>query len=166
MERSDDTAKAKVIEMVKGLAIAMLSTRGLDGKFHSRPMAASEVAFDGTLYFLTDVTSGKVHDLETDPETIVTFSDHHTQNYVAMRGHGSITRDKAAIKEHWTSAARAWFPKGQDDPSIALIKVVIEDAEYWDAPSSKMVVLYDYTKALVTGQKPGNVGEHERVSMK
>ena len=86
MERSDEASKAKVIEMVKGLNIAMLSTRGLDGKFHSRPMAASDVTFDGTLYFLTDVTSGKVHDLETDSETIVTFSDHHTQKYVCHAG--------------------------------------------------------------------------------
>ena len=46
-----------------------------------------------------------------------------------------------------------------------MIKVVVEEAEYWDAPSSKMVVLYAYAKGLVTGQKPGNVGEHERVAM-
>ena len=166
MDRSDRAAKDKVMEMIKDLNIAMLSTRGPDGKFHSRPMAASDATFEGTLYFLTDIESGKIHDLETDPETVITFSDHGKQKYVALRGHGEILRDRAAIKDHWTSAARAWFPKGQDDPSIALIKVEIEEAEYWDAPSAKMVVLYAYAKALVTGQKPGNVGEHERVSMK
>ena len=29
-----------------------------------------------------------------------------------------------------------------------------------------MVVLYAYAKAIVTGHKPGNVGENERVSMR
>ena len=29
---------------------------------------------------------------------------------------------------------KAWFPKGEDDPEIALIRVTAEKAEYWDAP--------------------------------
>ena len=165
MNQHDEATRTKVMEMVKTLSIAMLSTRGTDGKFHSRPMAASDAEFSGTLYFLTDVGSGKTHDLERDPETIVTFSDRHTQQYVAIRGRGSITTDRSAIRDHWTAAAKAWFPKGVDDPSIALIKVDVEDAEYWDAPSGKMVVLYAYAKAAITGQKPGNVGENERVSI-
>ncbi len=165
MDQHDEATRTKVMDMVKDLKIAMLSTRGPDGKFHSRPMAASDAEFSGSLYFLTDVESGKVHDLETDPETIVTFSDHHAQKYVALRGRGSITTDKAAVRDHWTASAKAWFPKGVDDPSIALITVIIEDAEYWDAPSGKMVVLYAYAKAMITGQKPGNVGENERLSL-
>ena len=166
MEASDQAARDRVMEMVKDIPIAMLSTRGPDGKFHSRPMAASDSTFDGTLYFLTDIQSGKTHDLVEDPETIVTFSDPAKNRYVALRGHGTISQDHAAIKDHWTPAARAWFPKGQDDPSIALIKVEIEDAEYWDAPSGRMVVLYAYAKALATGHKPGIVGDHDRVTMR
>ena len=165
MDQHDEAVRTKVIELVKDLDIAMLSTRGTDGKFHSRPMAVSDAEFGGTLYFLTDVRSGKVHDLETDPETIVTFSDHKAQTYVAMRGRGSLTTDKTAIRDHWTDKAKAWFPGGVEDPDIALIAVAVEDAEYWDAPSGRMVVLYAYAKAVATGHKPGNVGEHERVSM-
>jgi general stress protein 26 len=151
--------------MIKDLHIAMLSTRGTDGKFHSRPMAISAVKFDGTLFFLTDVESGKVHDLENDPETIVTFSDDATHRYVALRGHGEIVTDRDAVKDHWSPEARPWFPKGADDTSAILIKVDIEDAEYWDAPAGRMVVLYAYAKAIVTGGKPGNVGDHGRIKI-
>ena len=165
MEKDAPDAKNKVMEMVKDLHVAMLSTRGPDGKFHSRPMAVSDATFRGSLYFLTDIGSGKIHDLATYPETIVTFADPGHQKYVAMRGRGTITQDKAAIKDHWTAAARAWFPKGTDDPDIALIEVELEEAEYWDAPSGKMVVLYAYAKAFVTGKRPGNVGENARVDM-
>ena len=167
MDRNDQAAKDKVMELIKDIPIAMLSTRGPDGKFHSRPMATSDTAFDGKLYFLTDIESGKTHDLETDAESLVTYSDHSANRYVALRGRGTISQDKAAIAEHWTAAARAWFPKGgKDDPSVALITVDIEVAEYWDAPSGKMVMLYAYAKALATGQKPGNIGDHDRVSMR
>ncbi len=165
MDQHEEHARTKVMEIVKELNIAMLSTRGPDGKFHSRPMAVSDAEFKGKLYFLTDVRSGKTHDLETDPETIVTFSDAKAQKYVAMRGRGTITTDKTVVRDHWTPSAKAWFPKGVEDPDIAVITVDIEDAEYWDAPSGKIVVLYAYAKAVVTGHKPGNVGEHERVSM-
>ena len=60
-------------------------------------------------------------------------------------------------------SARGWFPKGTEDPELALIRVTIEDAEYWDAPNGKMVVLFAYAKAVLTGEKPGNIGEHARV---
>ena len=66
MERNDQAAKDKVMELIKDIPIAMLSTRGPDGKFHSRPMATSDTAFDGKLYFLTDIESGKTHDLEPE----------------------------------------------------------------------------------------------------
>jgi general stress protein 26 len=39
---------------------------------------------------------------------------------------------------------RTWFPKGNADPDIAVIKVSVSQAEYWDAPSSTMVYLYGY----------------------
>ena len=45
-------------------------------------------------------------------------------------------------------------PKGPDDPSICLIHVNVESAEYWDAPSSAWVYAYGYAKARLTGAAP------------
>ena len=73
----------KVMDLIKDLKIAMLSTRGPDGRARSRPMAVSDSEFEGTLYFLTGEASGKVHDLENDPETVVTFADAGTHSYVS-----------------------------------------------------------------------------------
>ena len=33
-----------------------------------------------------------------------------------------------------------WFPEGKDDPEIALLRVNLEKAEYWDSPSSTVVI--------------------------
>ena len=163
---SDPDTKTHLMDLIKKVHIAMLSTKGSDGHFHSRPMATSDVEFDGSLYFLTDDHSGKIHDLEREPEVIVTYADSGKQIYVALRGKGELLHDKEAVKKHWTAAARGWFPKGSDDPNIAVIKVAIEDAEYWDAPNGKMVVLIAYAKAMLTGERPGNIGEHERVNIR
>lgn len=161
----DQGSRERLVELLKSVNIAMLSTRGSDGHFHSRPMATSDVEFDGSVYFLTDDRSGKVHDLETDAETIVTYADDGKSIYLALRGRAEVIHDREIIKKHWTASARGWFPKGTDDPDLALLKVTIEDAEYWDAPNGTMVVMFAYAKAALTGKKAGNVGEHARVEL-
>lgn len=166
MDHDDQAAKFKVIEMIRDMPVGMLATRGPDGHFHARPMATSDTSFDGALYFLTDTDSGKVQDLAQESEALVTFAEPSKHMFVSLRGRATILHDKAAIKDHWTREARPWFPKGPDDPNVALIKVDIEEAEYWDAPSGRMLVLYAYTKAMMTGQRPGIVGAHERVTMR
>ncbi len=165
MSDPDQGSRERVVELLKKVRTAMLSTRGPDGHFHSRPMATSDVEFDGSVYFLTNEHSGKIGDLEKDPEAIVTYSDEGKQIYVALRGHASVITDRDTIKQHWTASARGWFPKGTEDPELALIRVTIEEAEYWDAPNGKAVVLIAYAKAVLTGQKPGNIGEHARVDL-
>jgi general stress protein 26 len=67
------------------------------------------------------------------------------------------------VEAHWAESLRTWFPKGVDDPEAALLKVSVEAAEYWDAPSSTMVHAYGYVKARLTGQSP-HPGENEKVS--
>lgn len=62
-------------------------------------------------------------------------------------------RDKEKAKELWKPLLKAWFPKGLEDPDLALLKVSVESAEYWDAPSSKMVQIAGIAKAAVTGQR-------------
>lgn len=156
--------KQKVIDLIKGLKIAMMSTRSPDGKYRSRPMALADTEFDGSLYFLTAESSGKVHDLEKDNETVITFADSHKNSYVAMRGEASILHDRDAVKRHWTESARPWFPKGTDDPNLTLIRVKIEEAEYWDQPNGAVVQVYGYAKAMLTGEPP-KVGEHGKVSL-
>lgn len=42
---------------------------------------------------------------------------------------------------------RACFADGEDDPDLVLLKADINQAEYWDAPCSRMVVAFDYLNA-------------------
>jgi general stress protein 26 len=44
-------------------------------------------------------------------------------------------------------------PEGKDDPDIAVLRVDISQAEYWDAPSSTMLHLWGYAKAVTTGMR-------------
>ena len=78
-----------------------------------------------------------------------------------------ITKDRAKAEELWNTFLLAWFPKGLDDPNLALLEVDVEKAEYWDSPSSKVVQLIGFAKALATGKRYGEEGtDHQKISMK
>jgi general stress protein 26 len=152
--RTDDEARNKVLSLLKDVRIAMMATRGEDGRMHSRPMATNTVEFDGHLWFFTDRASPKIEDLRRDSEVLLTYSDESRQNYVSVTGHGEVVVDRDKTKELWHEALRVWFPKGAEDPDIALVRVSVDGAEYWDSPSSTMLHAYGYLKAVTTGERP------------
>jgi hypothetical protein len=49
-----------------------------------------------------------------------------------------------------------------DDPEIMVLTVRVEEAEYWDAPSSAVVRNYRILERVIRGDE-GKVGEHVRV---
>ena len=148
-----DTDTGKLWSLIREVRIAMMTTED-DGVLRSRPMAALPRESEGTLWFFTRADSEKIVEISEDRRVNLSFSDPSAQNYVSVSGRGSLVRDRAEIAALWTEAARVWFPKGKDDPEIALLKVTVEQGEYWDAPSSTMLHAYGYVKAVLTGQPP------------
>ncbi len=155
----------KIAALIKEIDFGMLTTVDAEGRLNSRPMSANKkVDFDGDVWFFTYGESPKVHQIETRPHVNVAFSDPKTQTYVSLSGRAELVRDKAKIEELWEPALQAWFPKGVDEPDIALLKVNADQAEYWDAPSSPIAHLISLAKVAVTGQ-PAQPGENEKVSL-
>lgn len=162
---ADSNDIEKIRDLIKGIRFAMLTTVDTDGSLRSRPMAAQELEFDGELWFFTGASSPKVGEVERDHRVNVSFADPDDNTYVSISGTARLVRDKAKAKELWNPALKAWFPQGLDDPELALLRVEVEKAEYWDSPSSKMVQLYGLVKATLTGKRPDNIGEHEKLDL-
>ena len=162
----DPDAQKKLRELAKDINIAMLTTVDNDGTLRSRPMATNgEVEFDGDLWFFTYGSSHKVDEIQREPVVNVSFSDTRTQTYVSLSGTAQLVTDKEKIKELWRPVLKAWFPKGTDEPDIALLKVHAIKAEYWDAPSNFIATTVGLVKSLATGEKPGKMGDHEKVAL-
>src|SRR4051812_22524785 len=152
----------KLGKLIKGIPFAMLTTAMPDGSLRSRPMASARRQFDGELWFFTHQSSHKVDEVKRDWHVNVAYADPDDNAYVSVSGTARLVTDKAKVKELWNPAYKAWFPKGTEDPDVALLRVDVEGAEYWDAPSSAMAHLYGMAKAAVTG-RPANVGDHKKV---
>lgn len=163
MASKDEDASQKLWRMIKDIRFAMLTSEDGD-MLRSRPMAASQSEFDGTLWFFTRVDSHKVQEVAADDRVAVSYADPGQQTYISLSGHAALERDPSLIRAHWSEAMRTWFPKGKDDPEIALLRVRVDAAEYWDAPSAAMVHLYGYAKAVLTGKSP-EPGDHQKVRL-
>ena len=81
-----------------------------------------------------------------------------------IHGSATLVKDKTKMKELWSSLLKAWFPLGLEDPDMILIKVTPHEVNYWDGSSSKMVVLFNMLKAIVTG-KEFEQGEHGKINL-
>ncbi|BDA72584.1 pyridoxamine 5'-phosphate oxidase-like FMN-binding protein [Rivularia sp. IAM M-261] len=157
----------KVRELIKDIDYAMLTTVDSEGKLHSRPMATNkEVEFNGDVWFFTYASSLKVNEINRRHEVNVSYADPKKQSYVSLTGTAEIVRDRQKLEELWQPQLKAWFPKELDEPDIALIKVNVENAEYWDSPSSVVANAISLVKAVATGKPASNVGEHEKVELK
>ncbi len=154
----------KIKELLKGTNTAMLTTFMDDLGLHTRPMAYQELDRDGCMWFFTNEFSPKVSEISRENKVGISFSNEVDNNYLVLYGKAFLSRDKEKIGELFNPMIKAWFPKGLEDPDLALLQVKIESAEYWDSSSSKMVFLFNLAKSLVTG-KTYDDGEHGKIML-
>ena len=147
---------AHVAKLIDDIPIAMLTNVEEGGALASRPMAVLEMDGQGALWFFADLRSAKVEHLRV---VNVSFSDSAHGTYVSLSGRGEIDTDRGRIARLWTPAAQTWFPEGEDSSALALLKFVPDAADYWDAPSSRMVRVFDMLASAISG-KPAATGEH------
>ena len=163
-ELAGEAAYRKIAELVKGIHICMLTTAREDGSMSSRPMAVQDKVFDGTLWFLTRSGSDKVDEIEHDQHVLLSFADPGSSKYISLRGKARVDQDRGRIKELWNPMYKAWFPKGEDDPEIAVLRVDVTDGDYWEASGAKLVMMAKYAFAAATGGKvPLGEAGHVRV---
>ena len=156
--------REKVWSLIKDIRIALMVTTGGDSHLHGRPMAAMNKTFDGELWFASRDDTPKLEEIASAPQVLLAYSEPKGQNYVSVSGSAKIVHDAAKVRELWSEGARVWFPKGPDDPDIALICVTVDSAEYWGSPSSAWVYATGYAKARLTGEPPRDVGENKVVT--
>jgi general stress protein 26 len=74
--------------------------------------------------------------------------------YVAISGQAKLVEDKQKLNELWNAGLRVWFPKGPDDPELALLAIEVEKADYWASPASLVTYAFAYVRTRITGQSP------------
>jgi len=155
----------KLRELIKDIDFCMLTTIDEEGGPHSRPMSSNgDIDANGDLWFFTNASSHKVNEVSQSPKVNVSFADPENQRYVSVTGVAQLVRDRVKIDELWRPQFKIWFPKGKDDPEVALLCVSLEKGEYWDSPGSTIGYALSFVSSLITGKQP-DLGENEKVDL-
>jgi general stress protein 26 len=153
----------KIRGLVEGIDFCMLTSID-EGNLRSRPMSTQSAEFDGDVWFFTSDETHKIDEIQKDDRVNLAYSSADKNVYVSISGRAEVVHDRAKIEELWSPILKAWFPEGLDDPHLCLLKVSAEQAEYWDSPSGKVVQLFGFVKALVTGES-AEWGDNKKIDL-
>ena len=170
MTEQENEHTARFREIIKDIRFAMLTTRQADGALRSRPMTTQNDPGDpkgheASLWFFASRTGEAADDLQNDPVVNVGYADPGRDSYVSVSGRAAIVEDDDRKKRLWSKMTQAWFPGGPEDPDLALIRVQIEQAEYWNVKESKVTQLFKMARANLTKEPPTDMGEHGKVTV-
>ena len=127
-------AKEKIKKMAESIDYTMMATNLNSQPFHVVPMSTKEVD-------------------EKENRTHLIYADKGNFEFLSIYGRAHISTDRNRIKELYGSGDDAWFD-GEDDPNITAIKVVPEDAHYWDTKNGKVLSLLKMAQGAITGNEP------------
>jgi general stress protein 26 len=150
-------------------AIAMVTATDRRYMPASRPLLTQHFDDDGVLWFFAASDGSLALGIETNPRVSVTYSDPAHGLYVSLSGYARLVYDPDRIFALWEERVQAWFPQGPLDPRLALLRVGVDHAEYWDEHSSRMIRLLALAHAALLPRlrdPPIPATEHGRMKLR
>ena len=120
--------------ILREVRVAMLTTEGLNGEMHSRPMVTQTIEFDGSVWFFARYDSSKVNEIKYQPRVNVSYTG--STGYASLAGTAHIVDDIGKKRELWHEALRPWLLEGPESPAVVLICVKADSGQYWDGRHS------------------------------
>jgi general stress protein 26 len=148
-------------DLMKKIGFAMLVTHDGD-KLRARPMSAYLEREENAVYFLTDARRHKDEEIARNPGVNLSFANASDQTYVSVTGTAVVSNDRAKIRQLFSTPAKAWW-NSAEDPNIRVLKIMPDDAEFWDSPGS-VISYVKMAAAAVTGSRP-DIGDNRKVAM-
>lgn len=154
-------------KLIKDIKFGMFTHSHTNGELHSHPLTTQNRSDDdgSALYFFVSRKSELAQRLAHDGNVNVSYAHPGDDSYVSVSGQAAIVEDPTKKDDLFTPMAKAWFPLGATDPDLALLKVDIGHAEYWNVTQSKMVQLAKMAKAVVTGEPLKDMGQHKELDL-
>jgi general stress protein 26 len=170
-ERAEPEPIDELYQLIESIETCMMTTRRMDGRLVSRPMATQTRQPIADLWFVTDIESDKLDELEHDPQINLAYFDNDSREWVSVSGSARISTDRERIRALYQPDWKMWFGRldevrdgGPDDPRLALILVDAESVVYMKQDKPKPMVLFEVAKAMVTG-KQAELGKVRKVEL-
>ncbi|WP_193213618.1 pyridoxamine 5'-phosphate oxidase family protein [Luteolibacter marinus] len=150
----DDDGVKKLRDMVDAAPTCMFGTKLSGVPMHVCPMQVQQVDRDGGLWFFSGGDSAHNKHIEADPRVQLIFCNGSDFEFLTVYGQAEISRDPVRIDDLWNKLAATWFPGGQEDPNLTLIRVAPFVAHYWETKDGKLVTIARLLTSAATGHAP------------
>jgi general stress protein 26 len=120
-------------------SVCLLTTNLSELPLRTRPMLVQLVGDQGNFWFLSSRDSRENEEIESDSRVQLFFANPGESEFMTVYGQATIASDRKKIEEIWRPESVKWFPKGKDDPNITIIKVIPDQAFYWDTDDRSMI---------------------------
>ena len=122
--------------LIEGMSVAMLTTSPTEGKLRSRPMIPARHEFDGDVWFFVSGVSPICSEIRERPAVNVSYATPTKDQFVTLSGTAEIVTDRQKMELLWREELRDWFAEGLATPDLVLLRVAVEEAEFWDKQAS------------------------------
>ncbi|MBL0745125.1 pyridoxamine 5'-phosphate oxidase family protein [Chryseolinea lacunae] len=136
----------KLRALIGKCRVGMLGTVEKNDHLQFRPMSHVDMDEAGNLWFFTAVNSEKSESVKKHSSVQLTYACETESTYVSIHGSAHLSTNKGKMRELFNAYIRAWFPKGLDDPNIALLVVRPLEVEYWVSDENKILTYAQLTE--------------------
>jgi len=149
---SQSEAIEKIKELATSIDFALMASQLSKLPLHTIPMSTKKVDSAGYIWFLSGKDSTHNRHIQKDSKVQLFYAKAKAMEFMTVYGKAEIVEDQFIIDELYQKTDDLWFD-GKNDPNISAIKVIPEDAHYWDSKDNRFVSLLKLGAAAVTGKK-------------
>jgi len=142
----DSPELSHICKLIAHISTATLTAFDAERALVSLPMIPLEMDDQGALWLFADLRSTTADLRSTTAERLrvvsLRFIDPVRPTYVELSGMVEIQFDHTRVERLRIQFAKPTFAIGPGLLNLTLLKFVLDRAEYWDAPLSKMVRMF------------------------
>ncbi|HTS23898.1 MAG TPA: pyridoxamine 5'-phosphate oxidase family protein [Casimicrobiaceae bacterium] len=157
-------AAARLRSLIGKGSVAMVTATDRRFMPASRPLLTQQLDDDGVLWFFAPSDGSLALDIDCNPRVSATYGDAHRGIYVSLSGYARLVYDPDRIFSLWDERIETWFTQGPLDPRLALLRVDVDHAEYWDESARRRVRLLALAQAAL--KREPRVAEHGRMKLR
>ena len=149
----DTKAVEKFQKLIEHSPLCHFLTRLDERPIPTRPMVTQQVDDEGNFWFLSSRSSEKDTDIVKDSYVQMLYANPSDSEFLSIFGTATVVEDMAKKRELFGTLAKAWFPKGVEDPDLSVVKVKPLQGYYWDTKHGKMLTLLKMAASALIGKK-------------
>ncbi|MES2306349.1 MAG: pyridoxamine 5'-phosphate oxidase family protein [Gemmatimonadota bacterium] len=118
--------------IVRTIPAALITTVDSTGVIHTRLLPNTNTDCERELYFLAPGDMPIVREIRRQPDVLVTFSAPGSDRFIVVNGTARVEHDTELAERLWHPAIASWFPTGEGEAALAVLKVAVAGVEVWD----------------------------------